>query len=359
MMHNLIVLAQAKPHVTPLTTKIVDASMLQVDDKAALESEINALCHYVQHTVASREVMKQRKQWDDERQAKINEIISRAMKEWDNEHYPRLLEATWGWHPFYAAFVSNPLSKNFRPSYPLHHSVVEGSRVHASLLQEAHVTRAYPVPWSVLIFRCFLQFHSEEPPPISHPHTGGTVHNVTEWLKLADEKDVQGASAWRRAKRYLRNEGFLLYAGARVADSQQGWFAAVEAAWMDLKDPTPEWWADLRAWCNSILFRALQDMAFHSKVEWLNAWVIRDRPKTHSPPLACYESWLQHREDLDIGYVLANPGNCTHFQIVSSSTSLNRALNHLHVCIPWQMSWYPRWSVTSTWVSSATLPTTL
>ena len=24
------------------------------------------------------------------------------------------------------------------------------------------------------------------------------------------------------------------------------------------------------------------------------------------PPFACYEHWLQHREDLDIGYVLAN-----------------------------------------------------
>jgi hypothetical protein len=88
---------QAKPHVTPVIEKMVVAAMSQVDEEAALQSEIGALCHYVQHTVESRGVMKQRKQWEERyRQAKINAIISRAMKEWDMEHFPRLLEATWG-----------------------------------------------------------------------------------------------------------------------------------------------------------------------------------------------------------------------------------------------------------------------
>ena len=307
-------LTQAKPHVTPLITKIVNVAMSQADDEAALQSEIRGLCHYVQHTVEAREVNKQRKLWEEERQAKINDIVSGAMKEWDNVHYPRLLEATWGWHPFYAAFVSNPLSQNFRPSYPLYHSVVEGLGVHASLLQQSHVERAYPVPWSVLLLRCFLKFYIMVPPPLSHPHSGGSVGNVTEWLKLAEQSNGEGARAWYLARCYLKNEGFLVFADARFGDSRQEWVAAVEAAWMELKNPTPEWWADFRRWCNSIQFRALQDMAFHSKSEWLNAWVIRDRPNTHSPPLACYESWLHHREDLDIGYVLGNPGILLTFQ---------------------------------------------
>ena len=26
------------------------------------------------------------------------------MEDWDAEHYPHLLQATWGWHPFYSSF---------------------------------------------------------------------------------------------------------------------------------------------------------------------------------------------------------------------------------------------------------------
>ena len=187
--------------------------------------------------------------------------------------------------------------------------------MHASLLQGCHVERAYPVPWSVLLIRCFVKFHSSAPPPISHPHSGGSIDNVTGWLKLAEDSSGEGARAWHLAKYYLRDEGFLVFAGARLGNSQQEWVAAIESAWMDLKNPTPEWWADFCMWCNSIQFRALHDMAFHDKAEWLNAWVICDRPNTHSPPLACYKRWLQHREDLDIGYVLAKPGICTHFYV--------------------------------------------
>ena len=172
--------------------------------------------------------------------------------------------------------------------------MVEGLHVHALLLQQSHVVRAYPVPWSVILLRCFLKFHSMVPHLISHPHSGGSIDNVRGWLKLAEEIDGQGSRAWHLAKTYLKDEGFLMFAVARLVDSQQDWVAAVEAAWMDLKNPTPEWWAQFRMWCNSIQFSALQDMAFHNKLEWLNAWVIRDRPKTPSPPLACYERWLQH-----------------------------------------------------------------
>jgi hypothetical protein len=88
--------------------------------------------------------MKQRKKWDEDRKAKISNAIAKAMKQWDDEHYPRLLEATWGSHPFYVSFVSNPLSLHFRPSYPLHHSVVEGLNVHALLLQQSHVSKGLP-----------------------------------------------------------------------------------------------------------------------------------------------------------------------------------------------------------------------
>ena len=62
-------------------------------------------------------------------------------------------------------------------------------------------------------------------------------------------------------------------------------------------------------WCNSVQFRAVQDMAFHDKLLWLQAWVLRDRPSKYSAALACYERWLAYREDLDIGYPLFKPGN--------------------------------------------------
>ena len=138
------------------------------------------------------------------------------------------------------------------------------------------------------------------------------MDNVQGWLKLANEAEGEGSPAWNLGKKYLKYEGYLVFAGARLVDSAQEWVAAVEAAWIDLKNPTPEWWAEFRGWCNSIQYRALQDMAFHDKPEWLNAWVIRDRPKTPSPPIACYERWLQHREDLDLGYVLGKPGKHTY-----------------------------------------------
>ena len=299
---------QARPDVRPTITENVVATISRVGDEAGLGSEINALVNYIQHMFHMRNVLKQRKQWDEDRQAKIVAAIAAAMKHWDQDHYPRLLEASWGWHPFYLSFVANPLCSSWTPTYPLLHSVVEGLGVHSQLLQECYLERIHPVPWSVLYIRSFLQFHTISPPLISHPVTGGSVANVTEWLKLAEEDEGDGWRAWHFGKRYLKEEGFLLFAGARDIDSKHQWHTQVDAAWMDLRHPSPDWWAELRHWCQTTQFRAVQDMAFHDKASWLNAWVIRDRPVTSAAPLAVYDRWLQHREDMDIGYVLASPG---------------------------------------------------
>ena len=91
--------------------------------------------------------------------------------------------------------------------------------------------------------------------------------------------------------------------------SHAQWVAQVDDATQDFIKGLPEWWTELHAWCNATRFRAVQDMAFHDRQTWLKAWVIRDQPLDSSAPLACYDQWLQHREYLDIGYVLANPGN--------------------------------------------------
>ena len=315
-----VLCVQGKPHIGPTITQSVVATMRLVDDDAALRTEIAALCDYIQHACNMREVIKQRKQWDDDRNAKISDAIAKAMKQWDDEHYPRLLQATWGWHPFYVTFVSNPLSLQFRPPYLLHHSVHEGSHVHTLLVTKPSVQRVYPVPWCVLLLRYFLKYHMELLPLISDPHAGGTDDNVREWLRLAEDTEGSGARAWRLAKTYLKDEGFLMFAGARLVDFPHEWVAELEVVWSRLRNPTPAWWAELRGWCHATQIRAIQDMAFHDQQAWLNAWVIRDRPKTPSPQLACYNRWLRHREDLDIGYILAKPGYKTHLILVTCCT---------------------------------------
>ena len=315
-MRNLL-LMQARADVGPAITQLVVAAVTKAPDEVALAQEIDALVKYVEHTLLMQQVMKQRKQWEEDRQAKVDEAIARAMKEWDDEHYPRFLHCTWGWHPFYSSFVSNPLCANFRPPFPLDHSVVEGWDVHALLLQQSHVQRVYPVHWSVLLLRCFLKYHRVLPPLVSHPSTGSTVANVLEWVKLAQEVVGDGSRAWRLATTYLKEEGFLVFAGARPVESRDQWVAEVDDAIEDLRNGSAEWWAELDMWCNSTRMRAVQDMAAHDKQLWLSAWVIRDRPVDFSRPLACYERWLQHREDLDIGYVLARPGIFGHVTYAS------------------------------------------
>jgi len=299
---------QARSDVGPQITEVVVAIVRKVHDAAALDAEIEALVRYVEHTFLSREVMRQRKQWDEDRQAKVNEAIARAMKVWDDEHYPRLLLATWGWHPFYVSFVANPLCHEFTPPYPLHHSIVEGSDVQGMLLQQSHISRIYPVPWSVLLLRCFLKYHSLSAAVMSHPSRGVTVPNVTKWAKWVEAEDGEGSGAWQLATTYLKEEGFIMFAGARPVESQEQWVAEVDDALRDLLHPTPAWWEELNTWCNSTRFRAIQDMAFHDRQEFCSAWMIRDCPQSYSRPLACYDRWLQHREDLDIGYILAKPG---------------------------------------------------
>ena len=293
-------------------TQTVVATISQVGDGSGLACEIEALLTFIQHMFGMRNVMRQRKQWEEDRQAKITAAIALAMKQWDDDHYPRLLEATWGWHPFYHTFVANLLCSSFRPSYPLVHTVVEGLATHTLLMTQTHVQRVYPVPWSVLMLRCFLKYFSVVPTPISHPVSGGSIANVTTWLAMAEDDSGEGWRAWQLATTYLREDGFLVFAGAREVDSRQQWISDVDAAWTELKSPSPAWWAELRAWCQSTQFWAVQDMAFYDKPSWLNAWVIRDRPATWSPPLTSYELWLQYREDLDIGYVLAKPGMLQH-----------------------------------------------
>ena len=301
---------QAKSRVTPPIQQAVVGVVNKIDDAATVvDVEVQALITYVKHIFVMRDVVKERKQWEDNRQKKITEAIAKAMKEWDDKHYPRLLEATWGWHPFYSSFLANPLCRNFIPKYPLSHSPVEGWDAHEVVLQQTQVERVYPVPWSVLMLRCYLKYHSLLPPILLHPQNGLTGANITQWLKVAQESDGEGTRAWQQARSYLKEAGFVLYAGARPVDSKQQWVAGVEGAWKDLRNPSRQWWAELRHWCNATQFRAVQDMAKHDKQMWIQAWVMRDPPSAPKPSLVRYERWLQFREDLDIGYVLANPGN--------------------------------------------------
>ena len=196
-----VVLMQAKADVQPPITESVVAIVSKVHDEAALAVEIGALLKYVEHTLLMREVKKQRKQWEEDRQAKVTDAIARAMKDWDDEHYPRLLQATWGWHPFYSSFVANPLCASFRPPFPLQHSCAEGWDVHSLFLQQSHVHRVYPVPWSVLLIRCFLQISWHL---LLLYHTLPMVQllsNVAEWSKLAQAADGDGARAWRWQQR--------------------------------------------------------------------------------------------------------------------------------------------------------------
>ena len=193
------------------------------------------------------------------------------------------------------------------PPYPLHHSIVEGTDVQSMLLEQCHVERVYHVPWSVLLLRCFLKYHRASPPLVSHPDTGCTPANVVEWSKLAEEVDGDGMSVWHLAANHLRKEGFFLFAGAMPVDSQDQWVDEVNDAIQDLLTGTPEWWAELHLWCNSTRFREVRDMAFLERQTFMKAWAIKARPIGLSTPLACYERWLQYREDLDIGYILANP----------------------------------------------------
>ena len=302
------VFMQAKPEITPQITQAVLGVVTNIDNASAMDVETTALIRYVQHIFVMREVVRERKQWEDDRLKKVSDAIAKAMKRWDDEHYPRLLQATWGWHPFYSAFLANPLCKKFLPSYPLVHSAVEGWDVIEVLLQQDQIKKVYPVPWSVLLLRCFLNFYSLSPPVLLHPQNGLTGANIKTWLGVAKEADGDGQHAWKRATKYLKEEGFVMFAGARPIKSLSQWVADVEGAWRELRNPNPQWWADLRQWCNSTQFRALQDMALHDKQLWLSAWLLRDPPEASSRSLACYERWLQYREDLDIGYVLANPG---------------------------------------------------
>ena len=301
-------LLQAREEVTQPITQVVGGVVSHIEDANAVAVEIAALLTYVQHIFDTREVVKERTQWEDTRLHKINEATAKAMKQWDKQHYPRLLQATWGWHPFYSAFLANPLCASFIPAYPLSHSPVEGWDVHEGLLKQSQVKRVYPVPWSVLLLRCFIKFYTILPPVLLHPQNGLTGANITKWLKLADAIDGDGRRAWQLATSYLKGDGYLLFAGSRPVESKQQWAADVEAAWRDLRHPNSQWWTELRHWCNSTQFRAVQDMAFHEKQMWIKAWVIRDPPSTSSPCLARYERWVQYREDLDIGYVLADPG---------------------------------------------------
>ena len=150
---------------------------------------------------------------------------------------------------------------------------------------------------------------------MSHPSNGATVANVTEWLKLVQAAEGEGSRSWQVATTYLKRDGFLVFAGARPVESRDQWVAELDDATKEFINPTAEWWAELQLWCDSTRFRAVQDMAFHDRQTWIQAWMIRGRPTSQSPPLECYERWLQHREELDIGYVLATPGIFGHYHV--------------------------------------------
>ena len=216
------------------------------------------------------------------------------MKRWDDDNYPRMFAATWSWHPFYPSFVNNPICASFKPACPLLHSISEGADVHAMVLGHFHIAQVYLVPWSILLIHCFLKFYNLKPPLLSHPWEGVTDAHVTAWLKLRENSDGLGSHVCQLATRYLKEEGFILFAGARPVDSHEQWMADVKDALQTLRNPSVQWWAELRGWYSSVQFRIVQDMAFHDKHVWMQVWVICDRPSEYSAPLAGYERWLEY-----------------------------------------------------------------
>lgn len=76
---------QAKSEITPTITKAVVGVFSNIDDATAVDVEIAALTTYVQHIFVMGEVVKERKQWEDNRQKKVSEAIAKAMKQWDDE----------------------------------------------------------------------------------------------------------------------------------------------------------------------------------------------------------------------------------------------------------------------------------
>jgi hypothetical protein len=143
---------QARAGVTPPISEAVERAVNKMDNAAnAVDIEIGDLITYVKHVFLMRDLKKERKEWEDNRQKKVTDAIARAMKQWDDEHYPRLLQASWGWHPFYSSFLANPLCVTFIPSYPLSHLAVEGWDAAEVVGQQSQMERVYPVPWSALL----------------------------------------------------------------------------------------------------------------------------------------------------------------------------------------------------------------
>ena len=82
---------QAKPEITTAITQTVVDVVSKIHDAPAVATKIVALVTYVQGIFLRRKVVKQRKQWEDDRQKKVGEAIARAMKQWDDDNYPRML----------------------------------------------------------------------------------------------------------------------------------------------------------------------------------------------------------------------------------------------------------------------------
>ena len=61
-------------------TETVVATISKVGDASGVTAEIDALLNLVQHMFAQCNVMRQRKQWEEDRQAKISSAIALAMK---------------------------------------------------------------------------------------------------------------------------------------------------------------------------------------------------------------------------------------------------------------------------------------
>ena len=127
--------------------------------------------------------------------------------------------------------------------------------MHDLVLQQSNVTRVYHVPWSVFMLCCFLKYHTVLPHVVSHPTNGSTDTNVSEWSMLAQATDGEGLRAWKLAITYLKEEGFLIFAGARPVQSQDQRVSKVDDATQVLINLSAEWLAELHMWCNSTRFR--------------------------------------------------------------------------------------------------------
>ncbi len=163
-----------------IPSKMPSLSLLSMFTIDTMDEEFQALIKYVEHKLLVKKIMGLEIQWEDKRQQKVNEFVTKKMVVWEQAIAFHREHITWGWHPMYHIMTIVPLLQTI-----YHQSHGHTINLRLILWQQQFAMEKtnslQPTPFTMMLLKTFMFAHGIGQAS-ADPIKVGSKENIFEWM---------------------------------------------------------------------------------------------------------------------------------------------------------------------------------